>query len=422
MYKNGEMMHIIGGKSHNPNREPLPVMENFPIILALVRAATRERNPAVLQHAERLRDALATQGAMEEAAALGVVVEGTKKSTSGRLAPARVVLSKAVSAGEVITANTTLPVDKETSASLAEIWTVEQLEGLAPPILDERLARAVEHLVEQWVGADQLQDAGVKVPRSALFFGVPGTGKTRLALWVAQKLGLPVVLARLDGLTSSFLGTTARNVRALFDFANRYRCVLLLDEFDGIAKLRDDPQELGEVKRVVNAVLQAMDTRAAVGLTIALTNHENLLDPAVWRRFDARIQIGLPGAMSRVKILERYLNGFQISPASTKVLAWMTEGFSGSDIETMCDFIKRHMILNADEEPSVLDAVELFLDLSASLTRSPAVDALMKGRTDWVQEALANREIKIIQSDIAEVMGSTQSKVSRLVRAVEKVA
>lgn len=397
-------------------------MDHFPIVLALVRAAMRDPNPAVLQHVDRLREALTEGGAAQEADALRLAVEGSKKPNSAKLSPARVVLSRAVSSGDVMTENTAVPVDKETSVPLAEVWPVEKLAGLEQPILDERLGRAVGHLVSQWFGAEQLQAAGVKVPRSALFFGAPGTGKTRLALTVAQMLGLPVVLARLDGLTSSFLGTTARNVRALFDFANRYRCLLLLDEFDGIAKLRDDPQELGEVKRVVNAVLQAMDARAAIGLTIALTNHESLLDPAVWRRFDARIHITLPDAVSRTSILERYLAGFSISASSIKVLTWMTEGFSGSDLETLCDFIKRHMTLNAEEHPSVLDAVELFLDLSATLTRSAPVEALIKGRQLWVQEALSNRDVKIIQSDIAEMMGSTQSKVSRLARSLEKVA
>jgi len=388
-------------------------MEHFPIVLALVRAAARERNPAVLQHAHRLREALVQGGASEEAQALETVFENIRAS-AGKMAPARVVMSKAMVAGESITPNTAVPVDKETSTPLAELWTIDRLQGLTAPILDERPAKAVEHLLNQWVNANRLQEAGVKVPRATLFFGPPGTGKTRLALWTAQRLGLPVVLARLDGLTSSYLGTTARNVRALFDFANRHRCVLLLDEFDGIAKLRDDPQELGEVKRVVNAVLQAMDSRAGIGLTIALTNHENLLDPAVWRRFDARMEIGLPGATTRQQIAEHYLESFPVAPGAIKVLAWMTDGLSGSDVETMCDFIKRYLTLHADEHPSVVDALELYLELSASTSDSPAVLSLKKGRPTFAQEAVQSRAPKITQADVADAMGTTQSKVSRL--------
>lgn len=407
-------MLVEGYKLHGQWGERLPKMEHFPIVLALVRAAARERNPAVLQHAQRLREALAQDGANEEAQALEAVFESIR-TTAGKMAPARVVLSKAMAAGEPITPNTAVPVDKETSTPLAELWPIDRLQDLKAPILDDRPAKAIEHLVDQWISADRLQEAGVKVPRATLFFGPPGTGKTRLALWTAQKLGLPVLLARLDGLTSSYLGTTARNVRALFDFANRHRCVLLLDEFDGIAKLRDDPQELGEVKRVVNAVLQAMDSRADIGLTIALTNHENLLDPAVWRRFDARMEIGLPSAGTRQQIAERYLDSFPVAAGAIKVLAWMTDGLSGSDVETMCDFIKRYLTLHANEHTSVVDALELYLELSASTSESPAVLSLKKGRNIWVQEALRSRDLKITQADVADAMGTTQSKVSRLI-------
>ncbi|WP_339430484.1 AAA family ATPase [Pseudomonas sp. EA_65y_Pfl2_P78] len=395
-------------------------MENFPIVLALLRASIRDKSSAVIQHAERLLEALQKAGASDQAQALSEVLSSTRKTSEGKLVPSRVIKSRVVSAGEMITPNTALPVDKETSTPLAEIFFPEQLAELTAPILNERLVRATEHLQEQWIGAAELQAAGIKIPRTALFFGPPGTGKTRLALWAASKLDLPVVLARLDGLMSSYLGTTARNIRALFDFANRYQCLLLLDEFDGIAKLRDDPQELGEVKRVVNAVLQAIDARSPLGLTIAITNHETLLDPAVWRRFDARIEIGMPDAESRVAIIERYTEGFGIKPGAVKVLAWLTDGYSGSDIETMCDFLKRHMTLRASNKPSVIDSVQLFLDLSATSDPSPARDAISRGENTWMSQVLTYKDIKIVQADIADAIQSTQSKVSRLLKSAER--
>lgn len=395
-------------------------MENFPIVLALLRASVRDKSSAVVQHAERLLEALQKAGALDEAQAIRETLDSAKKPSAGKLVPSRVVRSRVVSTGEMMSPSTSPPVDKETSAPLAEVFFPEQLSELAPPILNERLVRATEHLQEQWLGAAELQAAGIKIPRTTLFFGPPGTGKTRLALWAASKLGLPVVLARLDGLMSSYLGTTARNIRTLFDFANRYQCLLLLDEFDGIAKLRDDPQELGEVKRVVNAVLQAIDARAPLGLTIAITNHEALLDPAVWRRFDARIEIGLPDAVSRVEIIERYTQGFGIKPGAAKVLAWLTEGDSGSDIETMCDFLKRHMTLRAGQKPSVIDSVQLFLDLSATSYSSPAREAISRGESSWMGQVLTYKDIKIVQADIADAIQSTQSKVSRLLKSAER--
>ena len=84
-------------------------------------------------------------------------------------------------------------------------------------------------------------------------------GKTTLALWMSAQIGLPVVIARVDAMMSSFLGTTSRNIAQVFSFANRFRCVLLLDELDSLAKVRDDPNEVGEIKRVVNALLQAVN-------------------------------------------------------------------------------------------------------------------------------------------------------------------
>src|SRR5262249_18998967 len=155
-----------------------------------------------------------------------------------------------------------------------------------------------------------------------LIFGAPGVGKTRLARYVARRLRLPCVEARLDGLISSFLGTTARNIGGLFDFANRYRCVLFLDEFDAIAKARDDAQEVGEIKRVVNTLLQCMDRRNGRGFTIAATNHDHLLDAAVWRRFEARIHISLPDAETRSRLLDQFVRPLRLQPTERKLLVW----------------------------------------------------------------------------------------------------
>src|SRR5690606_11568106 len=143
--------------------------------------------------------------------------------------------------------------------------------------------------------------------KSCLIYGPPGAGKTRLAYWIAKRTGLPIVSARIDGLVSSFLGTTARNIAALFTFANRYQAILLLDEFDAVAKVRDDPHEVGDIKRVVNTRLQNLDMRENVGVTIGITNHSALLDPAVWRRFDVQLEVPRPDFETRLAIARRYM-------------------------------------------------------------------------------------------------------------------
>ena len=133
----------------------------------------------------------------------------------------------------------------------------------------------------------QLEAEGLKASVSMLLFGPPGCGKSRLARYIARKLGLDLYIARLDGLISSYLGSTSKNIRALFEFASRTPCVLFLDEFDALAKLRGDTQELGELKRVVNSFIQNLDSLGTQSVVLAATNHHELLDVAVWPRRSA---------------------------------------------------------------------------------------------------------------------------------------
>ena len=151
------------------------------------------------------------------------------------MAPSRIERSRSNLAGETIGRSTQVPVDRETSASLAEIFFPDDFHATAP-LFNATVTQAIESIVDEWRNLDALSTVGITPSKTCLIYGEPGTGKTRLALWIAHELQLPVVLVRLDGLVSSFLGTTARNIGNLFTFANRYRCILLLDEFDAIAK------------------------------------------------------------------------------------------------------------------------------------------------------------------------------------------
>ena len=126
--------------------------------------------------------------------------------------------------------------------------------------------------------------------RRVLMFGPPGSGKTSAAEGLAAELGIPLVVVRLDSLISSYLGETASNLRRVVDYAARAPFVVLFDEFDAIGRNRDDPQEHGELKRVVNAFLQMIEAYSGTSLLLAATNHEQLLDPALWRRFDDVIE------------------------------------------------------------------------------------------------------------------------------------
>src|SRR5688572_1183161 len=151
-----------------------------------------------------------------------------------------------------------LPVDADSRFPLIERVNFKALHEL-PVVLSQDQWDVVNEFLSIAKSQAQLDAQGIRGSISLLIYGPPGTGKSRLARHLAQELELELYIARLDGLISSFLGSTSKNIRALFDFAARTPCVLFLDEFDAIAKLRGDNQELGELKRVVNSFIQNLD-------------------------------------------------------------------------------------------------------------------------------------------------------------------
>lgn len=387
-------------------------MENFSIILALCRAAMKEPSEALIRHMQRLIVALNKSGDTEEAAALDKLLKSAQLET--KIEPSRVVLSRSIISGETLTENVAPPVDRETAASLADIKFSGQLSGQLP-IFNRSLQDAVEGVLQEWLNTEALVNLGIRPPYSCLLFGAPGTGKTQLAYYIANRLGLPLIVARLDGLISSFLGTTARNISTLFEFANRYRCVLLLDEFDAIAKVRDDPHELGEIKRVVNTLLQCLDVRAAKGFTLAITNHEGLLDMAVWRRFDVRIAVPKPDLDARLTIVKTYIAPLDISDSELKLLAWASDGFSGADIETLCNSLKRTAVMEKDSNFSLLKALENYFLLSAD-TETFFARKLLMGSREELMKALKSKGSLFNQKEIAQLFNVGQSTISRLLR------
>lgn len=233
-----------------------------------------------------------------------------------------------------------------------------------------------------------------------------------LARHVAHQLGMPLVIARLDGLISSFLGTTARNISTLFSFANRYKCVLLLDEFDAVAKLRDDPHELGEIKRVVNTLLQCIDARAPVGFTIAVTNHEALLDPAVWRRFDVRIEVPAPDLEVRKAILGRLLPPLSFSSEQQQFLAWLTEGHTGSDIKKLAEFLLRQQAMQKGDF-KFLDSIRTQVKLSAHGEESSNRKASLLEDEALARQLAKDDDARFNQEQLKALFGCSQSTISR---------
>jgi SpoVK/Ycf46/Vps4 family AAA+-type ATPase len=392
-------------------------MDNFPIVLALARAALSAPSAAVRQHLERLQDALKASGELKQAHAIAKLL--TSSEQNGKIEPSRVVLSRAALAGEAMTPSVRAPVDRETASPLAEIVQASQLRDEVPLVLNDVLRPAVDSVIGEWRQLDRLRELGVRAPLNCLIFGAPGTGKTHLAHYIAGELALPLVIARLDGIISSFLGTTARNISALFEFANRYRCVLLLDEFDAVAKIRDDPHEVGEIKRVVNTLLQCLDSRSSSGITIAITNHEQLLDRAVWRRFDVRVHMPKPDFKARLAIVRRFTAALSLSDVDWRLLAWLTEGRSGSEVQTLCNAVLRLAALSTSRDFSVAEALRLNAHLSADFNASPRQVALIGEQESLARSLADDPETSFTQSDLAKMFQKDQSTISRWLRRNE---
>ena len=171
-----------------------------------------------------------------------------------------------------------LPVDSKSRLPLVE----EQTWPDTPIFLNESGWRVFSDFIADARRIDDLSAKGLASRLGLLLSGPPGTGKSLLAGHIAAQLSRPLYVVRLDSVISSLLGDTAKNIRSVFDFVPARNAVLFLDEMDAVAKLRDDRHELGELKRVVNTVIQALDGLDPSSIVVAATNHAHLLDPAIW--------------------------------------------------------------------------------------------------------------------------------------------
>lgn len=402
-------------------------MDHFDIVLGLARAALEGGSPRAVHHLTRLRDALAKQNTDQAAKLTRLLTAASKKQDLTPLAFEELRLTatavRARLTGELLTRNTPLPHDRESGAALARVIFPDEAVS-DEPVFQPELADAVNDLLSEWSRLDRLAELGAHPHLRCLLYGQPGVGKTLLARYISRRLDLPCVEARLDGLASSFLGTTARNIGALFDFANRYRCVLFLDEFDALAKARDDVHELGEIKRVVNTLLQCLDAREGRGFTIAATNHDHLLDQAVWRRFDARIKVPRPDAAARTRILNHYLAPVVLEQSGRAFLDWITHDLTGADIANVASALKRYFAVHADRQatPKMGSAV-----LAAALRRyvilnekqfPPDKVAAIAGPREQLDAVLIDAGLN--QTERAEILGVSQSTVSRTHRTTKR--
>ena len=232
---------------------------------------------------------------------------------------------------------------------VAEINPRRRLEDM---ILSDTCRRAVDQLIEEQQRSSLLRAYGLDPRHRVLLVGPPGNGKTSLAETIADALAVPFFVVRYEAIIGSYLGETASRLKRVFDYVRTTPCVLFFDEFDAVGKERGDIHETGEIKRVVTSLLLHVDDLPSYSVVIAATNHSELLDRAVWRRFQLRLGLPAPTEKELTQYFERFLSSLNNRdglPAAS--IAKRLGAISYAEAEEFSLDVRRRDVMTMKERP-----------------------------------------------------------------------
>lgn len=247
-----------------------------------------------------------------------------------------------------------LPTSRRDFAPLLSEIPVENLRHnmVLPETVEARFAR----VEKEFAARSRLAKHGLKPRNRILLYGPPGCGKNLGAERLAWHTGLPLRKVRFDNLLSSYFGETMTNLRRVFDAAHESPCALFLDECDTLARARNARNDVGEVTRITNALLEMLEDYRGEGLVIAATNLDSELDPALFRRFDEVLRISLPGLVEIERLLMTTLHPIGMeSKVPTSYLAHEMDGMSGSDVVHVAQSAAKLAVLSGRKRVSEAD-------------------------------------------------------------------
>ena len=292
-----------------------------------------------------------------------------------------------------------MPVDEDSRLTLLKAPS-EKI--TSKPLLSSQIEDSLDHIILERKHIDRLKTLGLQPTRSAIFVGPPGVGKTLTASWLAQKLGVPFYVLDLTAVMSSYLGKSGNNLRAALDFAKRGPCVLLLDEIDSIAKKRSDDSDVGELKRLVTVILQEVDEWPSSSLLLAATNFAELIDPALWRRFDLVLNFEKPNSESIKEAIKRFLGSdYAIFARWIDLLVIMFKDESFSNIERSINKFRRSVALGISSDEELIES--FIKDGLSDLERNERIEIAVN----------LNRHSKLSQHAISDLTGVSRDTIRK---------
>ena len=291
---------------------------NQDLMVRLFRTIEGEPNEDIIKVAERIIDDENKKGHVKLATKLKDILTKNVQSYSSFRGELKAILPKGIN----------IPTDKRYNIPLATSIDRERLRH--EMILPDDIELKLQGIEKEYVARERLKHHGLKPKQKILLYGATGCGKSMTAERIAWNIGLPFLKVRFEAIISSYLGESASNLKRLFEAIQSFPCVLLLDEFDFIAKARSNGQDVGEMHRLVNILLNLLEDYEAPGILIATTNFEGIIDFALLRRFDEIIEMPKPSENEITRLLKQTLSSMQLKNIKLEQFASELQSFSAA--------------------------------------------------------------------------------------------
>ncbi|MBE9570210.1 MAG: ATP-binding protein [Proteobacteria bacterium] len=303
-----------------------------------------------------------------------------------------------------------VPVDADSGMELLLVEPDPRAEVV--PVVSPENKETLNRFIRERGHILELRAAGIRPPTTLALMGPPGTGKTTLARWIAAELHSPLMILNLASVVTSYLGQTGHNIKKALDRARLEPSVLLLDEFDALARLRTDNDDVGEMKRVVTVLLQEVEGWPDHSVLIAATNLPELVDPAFRRRFSRWVRLSLPGEEDRPKILQVHYTGRTISQQHMELAALCLVGSSGADLASFANRVATRQILD-----SVSPLEALWEELSIEVAERQLSDNVKKRFVQFAREVDTKR---FTFRKLGQLLGISHTTAMHLAKAPNK--